>query len=155
MTIQNIADHLDQAIQALKVMDVDSQLALLWQLFADIKETVSLGSEDMTGDDIASSLVERVKQKPAEEQLQALRHLVEGADTEVGEEYRSLSDEGKLYFWYFLAQAVESGSTVNIPFNYKLSSQAEELLEQLKTLELQKKIAFISSTVTNIGPQST
>ena len=151
MTIQNIAEHLDQAIQALKVLDGDSQLVLLWDLFTDIKDQLSPGGEEMTGDDVASDLVERIKQLSPDEQLQALRNLIESADTEVTEDYRSLSEKGKLFFWYLLAQNTQSGSTVTIPPNYKKSAQAQELLEQLKTLEFQKKIDFISSTVTNLG----
>lgn len=151
MTIQNIAEHLDQAVQALKVLDVDSQLALMWDLFYDIKEQLNPGGEEMTGDDVASDLVERLKQMSKDEQLQALRNLMESADTNVTQDYRSFSEKGKLFFWYLLAQSTETGSTATIPFNYEKSAQAKELLEQLKTLKFQKKVDFISSTVANLG----
>ena len=151
MTIQNIADHLDQAVQALKLLDEDSQLALLWHLFQDIKEQISLGGEEMTGDDVAADLVGQVKQMSADEQLQALRNIVAEADTDVSETYSSFSEKGKLAFWYLLGQNTESGSTVTFPDDYTLSEPATELLDQLKTLDFQKKVDFLSSTLTNLG----
>lgn len=151
MTIQNIADHLDQAVQALKLLDEDSQLALLWHLFQDIKGQISLGGEEMTGDDVAADLVGQLKQMSDDEQLQAIRNVVAEADTDVSETYSSFSEKGKLAFWYLLAQNTESGSTVAVPANYTLSEQAQELLDQLKTLDFQKKVDFLSSTLTNLG----
>ena len=151
MTIQNIADHLDQAVQALKLLDEDSQLALLWHLFQDIKEQISLGGEEMTGDDVAADLVGQLKQMSDDEQLQALRNVVAEADTDVSETYSSFSEKGKLAFWYLLAQNTESSSTVAVPANYTLSESATELLDQLKTLDFQKKVDFLSSTLTNLG----
>lgn len=151
MTIQNIAEHLDQAVQALKILDQDSQLALLWLLFQDIKDQINLGGEEMTGDDVAADLVGQLQQMSADEQLQATRDVVAEADTDVSETYSSFSEKGKLAFWYLLAQKAESGATVAVPNNYSLSEPAQELLDQLRTLDFQKKVDFLSSTLTNLG----
>jgi len=69
---------------------------------------------------------------PHEQQLQLQRDLINKADSEYTRMYGSMSETTKLLFWYRLAQGMDSATIIPMPSDYKVSSQAEELLNQVK-----------------------
>jgi hypothetical protein len=67
--------------------------------------------------------------------------------------YGSMSETTKLLFWYRLAQGMESSTIIPMPPGYKLSSQAEELLNKVKGMDFEQQITLFRDYVAPMGAE--
>jgi hypothetical protein len=153
MTFTNLRDNPEQALQSFRRLNVDDQLALLWFIYTKMGGSITPAAPGRAGEDIAETLFNLVKGMSHDEQLQAQRDLLAGADTQISREYGSLSANTKLLFWYRLAQGMESSTIVPMPSDYKLQGEAKDLLAALESMEFQQQITFLREAVEPTGAQ--
>jgi hypothetical protein len=156
MTYTNIASDQAQAIQTFQRFDADTQLALLWFIYEGMKGSLTPkgGSDNNTGFPIAKGIVDRIQQCSQEEQLQAQRAIVSGQQgSEFAAAYADFNSSNRLAFWYLLAQGMEDGSIVNVPGDYRLSSEAQGFFDAVKNIEFNDQITFMRNIVSAMGPE--
>jgi hypothetical protein len=143
-------DEVKQPLQQFEQFDADTQLAILWYGYLDIKESLMPApSHDV--EDLARVLYDKVVLLNHEEQLQAQRDIANRADIELSREYGALSPSAKLEFWLLLAQGMESGDIVNVPDNYTLPEHSQEFMSTFKALEFEQQINFVRNAVSKMG----
>ncbi|MBV9389466.1 MAG: Orange carotenoid protein [Chroococcidiopsidaceae cyanobacterium CP_BM_ER_R8_30] len=149
-------ETINQALKAIRGLDVDEQLALFWFVYTEMGSSITPAAPGAStvSPDVAEGLFNQVKQLSHEEQLQVQRDLINKADTVFTREYGSMSDTTKLLFWYRLAQGMENSTIIPMPPGYKLSSQAEELLNQVKGLEFEQQITLFRDYVSPMGAEA-
>lgn len=143
-------ENTKQSLETFKRFDVDTQLALLWFGYLDIKEQLNPGNA-ASAQDTAGAVYDRIKALSKEEQLQVQRDIASGADSEFSHTYSSLSSSGKLDVWLRLAQGMEEGSIIGMPSDYQLPSETDEFVNQIKQLEFEQRINFMRSLVVEMG----
>ncbi len=143
-------ENTKQSLETFKRFDVDTQLALLWFGYLDIKEQLNPGNA-ASAQDTAGAVYDRIKALSKEEQLQVQRDIASGADSEFSHSYTSLSSSGKLDVWLRLAQGMEEGSIIGMPSDYKLPSETDEFVNQIKQLDFEQRINFMRSLVVEMG----
>ncbi|MGE5659303.1 MAG: orange carotenoid protein N-terminal domain-containing protein [Actinomycetota bacterium] len=141
----------DQGKEALKGLNVDDQLALLWFVYTEMGKSVTPAAPGASGSDIAQGLFDQVKQLPQQEQLQVMRDIASKANTLISREYGSMSPETKLAFWYFLAQGMDNGTIVPMPPDYQLPQPAKDILSRLVMMDFQQQIDFLRGAVLEMG----
>lgn len=151
MTFANVQYNRDQLLQNLQNLSVDDQLAALWYAYEIVGDSIQPGGPKAAGFDIAQSLVNQMKKRSEEEQLQIQRDIVGRVDTALSREYGSNSNSTKLAFWYIAAQETEAGNLVPVPEDYEISSQGEDLLDRFEDLEFDQQIDFIGKAVLGMG----
>lgn len=146
---------LNQYTQSFRSLDVDQQLALFYFIYKEMGDAVTPAAPGAStvSEGIAGGIFEQVKAMSQEQQLQLQRDLITGGDSEITREYGSMSDTTKLLFWYQLAQGMDQGTIVPMPANYQLSSEAENLLEQIKGLEYNQQITLFRDYVSPMGSE--
>jgi hypothetical protein len=146
---------LNQYTQSFRSLDVDQQLALFYFIYKEMGDAVTPAAPGAStvSEGIAGGIFEQVKAMSQEEQLQLQRDLINGGDTEITREYGSMSDTTKLLFWYQLAEGMDQGTIVPMPANYQLSSEAENLLNQIKGLEYNQQITLFRDYVSPMGSE--
>ena len=139
--------------EAFQRLDVDQQLALFYFIYKEMGGAVTPAAPGAStvSTEVAESLFNQVKDMSHEEQLQLQRDLITNRNSLIAREYGSLSDTTKLLFWYRLAQGMDSGTIIPLPANYQLSSEGQNLLEQIKGLEFQKQITLFRDIVSPMG----
>ncbi|MBD0334103.1 MAG: Orange carotenoid protein [Cyanobacteria bacterium Co-bin13] len=150
MTYTTDNPAINQPLEKFQQFDADTQLALLWFGYLDIKDQLN----PAPGPDVESlgqALVDQVKVLPKEEQLQAQRDVATGADTPVSQGYGALSSSVKLEFWLLLAQCMEEGSVINLPDDYQLPENTSEFVDMIKQLDFEDRITFTRSAVSQMG----
>ncbi len=149
-TTSNTANDLLNAFQQL---ETDQQLALFWMIYTEMGESITPAAPggSTASPAIAEGLFEQVKALSHEEQLQLQRDLINCQDTELTREYGSLSNTTKLLFWYLLAQGMENNTIIPMPADYKLSTEAEDVFEQVKQLSFDYQISFFRDYVAPMG----
>ena len=148
---QNISQH----VQAFQKLDVDEQLALFYFIYKEMGGSITPAAPGAStaSADIAEGLFNQIKEKSHEEQLQFQRDLINKADNEYTRMYGSMSDTTKLLFWYRLSQGMDNGTIIPMPSDYKLSSQAEELLNQIKGIDFEQQITLFRDYVAPMGAE--
>lgn len=152
---QSNDDNLAQSVKAMQGLEVDDQLALFYFIYKEMGGSVTPAAPGAStvGTDIAEGLYNQVKDLPHEQQLQVQRDLINKADTEYTRMYGSMSDTTKLLFWYRLSQGMDSATIIPMPSDYKLSSQAEELLNAVKGLGYEQQITLFRDYVSPMGAE--
>ena len=147
----------EQKVYHLHSLDMDEQLAVLWYVYQDfVKENITPEAERPDENlEKSSGLIEQVKQMSPEDQLQVQRDLIIGKDRAEFQTYKEYSSNQKLFFWYCLASEMERGNAVQVPDDYQLSPDAQQLLDSVKELDFTNKLVFIKDVVGLGAAQST
>jgi len=148
-------ETITQVVKAFQSLGVDEQLALFWFIYKEMGDSITPAAPQAStvSPDIAEGLFNQIKEKSQEEQLQFQRDLINKADTEYTRMYGSMSDTTKLLVWYRLAQGMDSGTIIPMPPNYELSSEAKQVLEQIKELEFEQQITTLRDYVSPMGAE--
>lgn len=148
-------ETITQVVKAFQSLGVDEQLALFWFIYKEMGGSITPAAPQAStvSPDIAEGLFNQIKEKSHEEQLQFQRDLINKADTEYTRMYGSMSDTTKLLVWYRLAQGMDSGTIIPMPPNYELSSEAQQVLEQIKGLEFEQQITTMRDYVSPMGAE--
>lgn len=146
-------DQTQQSLQKFKSFDVDTQLALLWFGYLDLKEQLTPANQT-SAQETAAAVFDQIAAMPKEQQLQAQRDIASGADSDASRGYSALSSSGKLDVWLRLAQGMEDGRVIQVPSDYQLPEQTNEFVEQIKQLDFEQRINFMRSLVIEMGAKS-
>lgn len=146
-----------EVLKGLQRLDVDQQLALFYFIYKEMGKSVTPAAPDAStvSPQIAEGLYNQVKGMPHETQLQVQRDLINHVDNQISREYGALSDTTKLLFWYRLSQGMDANEIIPLPPGFKLAQQAEELLNQIKSLEFQQQITLFRDYVAPMGVDPT
>ncbi|UBF27500.1 Orange carotenoid protein [Kovacikia minuta CCNUW1] len=139
-----------EALNAFKQFDVDTQLALLWFGYLDIKDQLQPAPPNSVAEP-ANAVFDQIKALPQEQQLQAQRDIANCANTPVSRAYGAQSANGKLQVWLSLAQGMEEGTIINLPEGYQLPSETNNFVNQVKGLSFEQRINFSLSAVEAMG----
>ncbi len=152
---QSNDENLAQSVQAMQSLDVDDQLALFYFIYKEMGGSITPAAPGAStvGTDIAEGLFNQVKDLSHDEQLQLQRDLINKADNQYTRMYGSMSDTTKLLFWYRLSQGMDSGTIIPMPSDYQLSSQSQELLNQVKGLGYEEQITLFRDYVSPMGAE--
>ena len=145
-------DAVKEPLNQFEKFDADTQLALLWYGYLDIKDQLQ-PNPDSKVEGLGQTLYNQVVVLSKDDQLQAQRDIANRADTNISKEYAALSPSAKLEFWLLLAQGMESGEIVNVPNDYSLPENTEGFVNQIKELDFEQRINFTRNAVTKMGLQ--
>lgn len=139
-----------QAFNDFRKFDVDTQLALLWYGYLDLKDQLKPAPTSPT-EDVGTAAFDQIRAMSKEEQLQAQRDIVACNDTPICHTYSALSSSGKLFLWLKLAQGMENGSIITPSSDYKLPAETDKFVQQVKSLGFEQRINFMRSAVVAMG----
>lgn len=153
MTFVTRDETIRSHVQAFQSLDVDQQLALFWFVYKEMGGAITPAAPGAStvSPEVAEGLFNQVKDLSHEDQLQLQRDLISHKNNLIAREYGSVSDTTKLLFWYRLAQGMDNGTIVPMPANYQLSSEAQNLLDQIKGLEFHQQITLFRDIVSPMG----
>lgn len=143
-------DLTKQSLEKFKSFDVDTQLALLWFGYLDIKDQLTPANAE-TSQESAGGLYDRIRVMPQEAQLQAQRDIVGCVDSEISYAYRSVSSSGKLDLWLRLAQGMEEGVIIQVPSDYELPAETKDFVDTVTKLDFEQRLNFMRSEVVEMG----
>ncbi|MBD2104036.1 Orange carotenoid protein [Leptolyngbya sp. FACHB-261] len=144
-------DSSARAVEAFQQLDVDTQLALLWFIYTQVRGPVHPSSPSVASPEVADGLIEQIRQMPEAQQLEAQREIVGRVDTPISREYGALSANTKLTFWHHLAQEIDQGKLIAFPDNYKLKPEAQNLMAAIQSLDYGLQIQALRDAVVSMG----
>ncbi|HEY9883167.1 MAG TPA: orange carotenoid-binding protein [Thermosynechococcaceae cyanobacterium] len=132
-------------------LSAEDQLAWTWFAFLEMGKTVTVAAPGAASMQFAEGTLNQIKQMTFEEQTQVMCDLANHADTPICRTYATWSANIKLGFWNQLGEWMEQGTVAPIPAGYKLSANANAVLETLKTLDQGQQITVLRNSVVDMG----
>ncbi|MEL6159665.1 MAG: orange carotenoid protein N-terminal domain-containing protein [Cyanobacteria bacterium J06623_5] len=128
-------------------LSVDQKLATLWHVYDGLSEEVIENPDDNKESDSSSDLYNQLAEKSEDEQLQFMRDTLSGQSNDLSNTYSKLSNTTKIALWYRLGQGMAKGSVVNVPSDYELSNEAQELVNQINQIDFEQRYIFMRNAV--------
>ena len=138
------------ALESFKQFDVDTQLALLWFGYLDLKEQLQPAPPERI-EVPAKAVFDKFLNLSKEEQLQGQRDIINGAANEISQAYNALSANSRLDVWLMLAQGMDNGTIIQVPSDYQLPGETDEFVALIKKLEFEQRINFMLTVVQGMG----
>ena len=132
-------------------LSAEDQLAWTWFAFLEMGKTITVAAPGAASMQFAEGVLNEVKQMSFEEQTQVMCDLANNADTPICRIYATWSPNIKLGFWDQLGKWMEQGIVAPIPAGYRLSANANAVLEALKGLDQGQQITVLRNSVVNMG----
>jgi hypothetical protein len=146
-----VGNDVELATAQYKALSTDDKLGLLWIAYTEIGRSITPAAPGAARLELAAGLIEQIKQMSYDEQLQAMRDLVERKSTPVTRAYGVFTTNTKLGFWYVLAQLMEEEVVVPVPNGYKLSRDAQKALDTISRLEMGQQITVLRNAAAAMG----
>jgi Orange carotenoid protein, N-terminal len=151
------SDSANQLVTGFQSLDVDQQLGLFYVIYKEMGGSITPAAPGAStaSPEIGEAYFNRVKELPHDQQLELQRDLINHKNTEFSREYGALSDTTKLLFWYLLAQGMDNQTIIPMPAGYEISSEANQVFEQIKGLGFEQQITLFRDIVSPMGVDPT
>jgi hypothetical protein len=134
-----------------KRLSVDDQLGLLWFAYTEIGRSITPAAPGAARLQLAEGLLDQIKGMSHDEQLKVMRDLAISANTQISRSYGILSVNTKLAFWYQLAEMMKAGTVVPVPTSYRMSRDADIVLQNIQSLDFGQQITVLRNAVADMG----
>ena len=145
------ADAVPALIARFNQLSAEDQLAWIWFAYLEMGKTVTVAAPGAANMQFAESTLEEIKKMSFQEQSQVMCDLANRADTPICRTYATWTPNIKLGFWYRLGEWMEQGIVAPIPEGYKLSANANAVLQTLQGLDSGQQITVLRNTVVDMG----
>lgn len=140
----------EEALNQFRRFDADTQLAILWYGYLDLKDQLQPGPGPSVTEP-AKALYDQIAALPQEQQLQAQRDIVCGNSSSFTRAYDALASSARIEVWLLLAQGMEQGRVIQVPSDYTLPESTKDFTNRIKQLDFEERINFTRSTVVDMG----
>lgn len=145
------ADAVPATIARFNQLSAEDQLALIWFTYLEMGKTVTIAAPGAASMVFAENTLKEIREMTPLQQSQVMCDLANRADTPICRTYASWSPNIKLGFWYQLGQDMEAGMVAPIPEGYRLSANANAVLDTIKRLESGQQITVLRNAVVDMG----
>ena len=128
-------------------LGTDDKLAVLWQVYDGLGESVIENPDDNKESDSSSDLYGQLGEKSKDDQLQFMRDVISGNNNDQTSAYSKLSDTTKVALWYRLGQGMSEGNVVQVPGDYKLSDEAQDVATDIGAINFDQKYIIMRDTI--------
>lgn len=146
-------EEVKRPLEEFKKFDADTQLALLWYGYLDLKESLNPAPPENV-DTPAHAIFDSIKALSEEQQLQAQRDIANQVDNSISRSYGAADPSTKLEVWLLLAQGMEAGTIIGMPEGYELPQETNEFVKMIKELDFEQRVNFTRNAVTDMGDRS-
>lgn len=145
------ADVVPATIARFNQLSAEDQLALIWYAYLEMGKTITIAAPGAASMVLAENTLNEITKMTPGEQTQLMCDLANRADTPICRTYTVWSPNIKLGFWYQLAEYMNQGKIAPIPQGYKLSANANAVLNEIRKLEAGQQITVLRNAVVDMG----
>lgn len=147
---QYLPEQTQNALAAFDKLDTDAKLALLYYVYKKMGDSVTPAAPAATEPELAPLLMGDYYNLDHDRQLQIMRDIVNGTDTEYSRAYGALKENNQLMVWYAWAQAM-GDRVVGMPADYQATEAINQVLNQITGLDFEDQISLLREIASNMG----
>ncbi len=145
-----LPEKTQNVVNAFQSLETDAKLALLYYIYKHMGDSITPAAPSAADPELAPTLIGDYLELSDDEQLQIMREIVEGSDSEWSRAYGGLTENNQLLVWYAWAQ--EMGiNVVDMPADYQAGSATKDALKQIENLEFQEQISMLRAVAGSMG----
>lgn len=145
-----LPENTQTVLNAFNKLGADAKLALLYLVYQKMGDSVTPAAPSATDPELAPLLMDNFYTLSHEKQLDVMRDIVNGADTEYSCAYGALKENNQLMVWFAWAQAMGQ-SVVGMPAGYQAAQPVTEALGQMEGLAFEEQISLLREIVSGMG----
>jgi hypothetical protein len=145
------ADVVPATISRFSQLSAEDQLALIWFAYLEMGKTITVAAPGAASMVLVEPTLQQILKMTPQEQTQVMCDLANRADTPICRTYTIWSANVKLGFWYQLGEYMNQGKIAPIPPGYKLSANANAVLDAIRKLEPGQQITVLRNAVVDMG----
>ena len=145
------ADAVPAITARFKLLSAEDQLALIWFAYLEMGRTITVAAPGAARMAIAQPTLDEITAMNFNEQSRVMCDLAGKVEAPISKRYAFWSINVKLGFWYELGELMRQGKVAPIPEGYKLSSNANAVLESVKKVEQGQQISILRNFVVDMG----
>jgi hypothetical protein len=149
-TPQALSESTQNAVQNFNQLSTDDQLAALYYVYEKMGSSITPAAPTAAEPEVAPLLLADFYELSSDEQLQIMRDIVSGKDTEYSHAYGALSANNQLVVWYTWATSMGE-TVVDMPNDYERSEQLNNVVNQIEKLEFEEQISVLREVAENMG----
>lgn len=147
---QYIDEPGQKAIEAYDKLETDGKLAFLYYVYEKMGDSVTPAAPAAAQPELAPILLGNFYGLDHKDQLQVMRDIVAGADSEYSRGYGALTENNQLVVWYAWAQAMGE-SVVGMPEGHSASEAIAGVLGQVEKLDFDQQISLLREIAGTMG----
>ncbi len=145
-----LSDALQGTIADFNPLQVDDKLALLYYVYKKMGSSITPAAPQAADPELAPILLSDFYNLSHQDQLQAMRDIVNRTDNEYSRAYGALKENNQLLVWY--VWAVGMGETVvGMPADYEASDTIGNLLKRFEAFEFEQQISLLRALAGEMG----
>ncbi len=145
------ADAVPATIARFQQLSAEDQLALIWFAYLEMGKSITIAAPGAASMQFAELTIQEILNMTPLQQSQVMCDLANRSDTPIGRTYSSWTANVKLGFWYELGKFMDQGRIAPIPEGYKLSANANAVLNTIIGLESGQQITVLRNAVVDMG----
>jgi hypothetical protein len=145
------ADAVPATTARFNQLSAEDQLALIWFAYLEMGKTITVSALGAASMVLAETTMNEIKKMSPKEQTQVMCDLANRTDTPICRTYAIWSPNIKLGFWYQLGEWMNEGIVAPIPEGYKLSANANAVLQAIIGLDPSQQITVLRNVVVDLG----
>lgn len=146
--------YLDQPIQDaisdFNQLQTDDKLALLYYIYEKMGDSVTPAAPQAAEPELTPILMGDYFNLSHQDQLQIMRDIVNGSDTEYARAYGAIKENNQLLVWYAWAEAMGE-SVIDMPSDYSVSDTINNLLGKIEELDFEQQISMLREIASTMG----
>ena len=149
-TSQVFSQDAQSIASAYSGLGADEKLALLYYIYEAMGKSITPAAPTAAEPELAPMLLGDFYQLSGDDQLDVMRQIASGKDTEYSRAYGALTENNQLLVWFAWAQGMGK-TVVDMPGNYKPAQSIADSLSQIKKLEFQEQISVLREIASQMG----
>lgn len=145
-----LSENTQKIYEGYTQLSTDEKLALLYYIYKEMGDSITPAAPNAADINISSPLIEEVINLSDDKQLQIMRDIVEGKDTEYSHAYGGLSPNNQLLIWYIWAEGMGE-EVVDMPKDYQATEAIKNSLSLIEKLEFEEQISVFREIASNMG----
>jgi hypothetical protein len=145
------ADVIPAITARYQLLSAEDQLALIWFAYTEMGKTITVAAPGAARMQFCQLALKEISEMSPDQQSKVMCDLATKVDMPIGRQYANWSINVKLGFWYELGELMRKGTVAGIPQGYKLSANANSVLESLKKVEQGQQISILRNFVVDMG----
>ena len=145
------ADAVPAITAGFKLLSAEDQLALIWFAYLEMGQTITVAAPGAARMALAQPTLDEIQAMSFDEQTKVMCDLAGKINSPISARYAYWSVNVKLCFWYELGEFMRQGKVAPIPQGYRLSANANSVLEAVKKVEQGQQITLLRNFVVDMG----
>ncbi|MBE9207274.1 orange carotenoid protein [Nostoc sp. LEGE 06077] len=147
---QALSNQTQNVVQAFNKLDTDAKLAWFYLVYENMGDSITPAAPAAAEPELAPLLLNDYLQLSEEEQLNAMRDIVNRKDTEYSRAYGAIKENNQLLVWYVWAVAMGK-SVVDFPDDYEPSKGINDLISQIEGLDFEAQMSVFRTIAGEMG----